>query len=495
MRSNGTAWGALCLLVCASGLAAPSTVTIAAGDCRNPELIAATQTFSAAVVTKAGSAALTSEAVLERFRPVPTLSSEELNRQLEAAQTQFYAGAYDKALEGLRQSIAAIERLSPRAEPWKLMSRALMLQALVLKSVGKKNEALEAQKRVLRIEPSFKLDSDYYTPATIQAFEVLRKEMLKVKKAKLTITSSPIAHVFLDGAPVGKTPFAGEFPLGDYRLSLLGGERVSFTRDLKLSRDEAVQVDLAFEGRLSPQAPLCLNGDPSEGVDAALKLAALAGADNVVVLGLEARNNEPGRVNAVLLEVNKGTKVRDGGIRFMGAGRSEAITALAGFILMGSPSAVEVAALDARSTEPEVVAAPAAAPVPTATLPPTTVTQQSGRGTTPRIFSFVLMGAGAIAGACAGAIYVSGAEDRTALASLTNPDGSAKIGSNPEEILGVRKRIDGNSTNVLILGAAGGAAVLAGAALFFLLPPQSGAPQLTFAPMRDGVWSGATFSF
>jgi hypothetical protein len=489
------------LLVSAAGVAAPRTVTIAAGDCRNPELITATQTFELAVAGKVGGNALSSEAVLEQFRPVPTLSSAEISRQLEAAQTQFYAGAYDKANEALRQSIAGIERLSPPAEPWRLLSRALMLQSLVHKSAGKKNESLEAQKRVLRIEPGFVLDTDYYTPATIQAFEALRKEMLKVKKVRLTITSAPsAAQVFLDGAPVGKTPFAGEFPVGEYRLSLAAGEKVSFTRELKLTRGEAVQIDLAFEGALSLRTPLCVNATPAQRDDIALKLAALAGADNVVVLGLEARNNEPGWVNAVLLEVNKGTKVRDGGIRFMGPRRAEALTALAGFVLVGIPSAAEVAALAASSAQPApvVAAAPATvepAPAAAVTAPVATVEQRGQRGAGPRIFSFVLMGAGAIAGISAGALYASGGTDRAALATLIDEQGRVRAGANPEEARGVSARVDGNALNGLILGSAGGAAVLAGAAMFFLLPPKDGAPQLSVVPTRDGVWAGAALSF
>ncbi len=500
MKLNGTTGAAFaCLLFSSLGLAAPRTVTIAAGDCRNPDLIAATQTLSAVVSSKAGSDVLTSEAVLERFRPVPTLSTEELSRQLEAAQTQFYSGAYDKALEALRQATAAIDRLSPRAEPWRLMSRALMLQALVYKTTGRKSEALEAHKRVLRIEPGFKLDVDYSTPATIQAFDVLRKELQRVKKVKLTITSSPnAAQVFLDGALVGKTPFAGEYPLGDYRLSLAVFEKVSFTRELKLSRDEALQIDLGFEGALSPRPPLCVNVEPAQMVDSALKLAALAGADNVIVLGLEARNNEPGWVTAQLLEVNKGTKVRDGGIRFMGSRRGQALTALAGFVLTGNPSAAEIAALGATAET-------ASAPTAVATLPgepasevvaaPAMVEENVKRGLGPRIGSYVLIGAGAIAGICAVGVYVPGAADRLALSTLIDQQGTVRPGVNAEEAKGVQARVDTNFSNTLILGAAGGAALVAGVIVFFVLPPNKGRPQLSVAPTREGFWAGATFRF
>lgn len=478
--------GWVCALCASVALAGPRTLTVAAGDCRNPELITATQTFTGAVAEQAGTDMLTSEDVLERFRPVPTLSSEELSRQLEAAQAQFYSGSNDKALDGLRQSIAAIQRLSPRADPWKLMSRALMLQAVVYKSAGKRVEALEAQKRVLRIDPRFTLDVDYYTPATIQAFEALRKEVQKAKKARLTITSAPTgADVFLDGARVGTTPFAAELPTGDYRLSLASGDKLSFTRELKLARDEAVQVDLAFEGALSPQAPLCVSTEPAQLIDTALKLGALAGAENVAVLRLEARNNEPGWVTAVLVEVNKGTRVRDGGIRFVGARRGQALRELAGFVLTGTPMASVTTAAAVAADAPRAVTQ----------APPSVEEERGGRGVGLRVVSIALIGAGAIAAASAVGIYVGGGEDRAALARLVDDQGKPRRPGDAEEVKGVQARIDRNATTGLALGVAGGAAVAIGVAVFFLFPPSDGAPTFSVVPGRDGVWVGTAFSF
>lgn len=495
-------FGVLGMLAASAAFAGPKTMTVAAGDCRNPELITATQTFTTAVAGRVGPDLLTSDAVLERFRPVPSLSSEELDRWLEAAQAQFYSGAYDKALESLRQVMIGIQRLSPRAQPWRLTTRALMLQAMVYKSAGKKNEAITSQKQLLRIEPAFALDADYYTPSAIQGFEALRKEVQQAKKVKLTIASTPSgAEVFLDGAKVGKTPFAGEYPLGDYRLALGAGEKLSFSRDLKLTRDEAVQVDLAFEGALSPQPPLCVTADPASEFDTALRLAALAGAENVVVLRLEARNNEPGWVTAVLLEVNKGTRVRDGGIRFTGARRAQALSDLAGFVLTGNPTAAVVATLGANPAPAAPAVAPEPAAPPTepavAAAPPVEVTAQRGstRGILPRIAGIVLMGAGAIIAGTGGGIYASGGSDRAIIATLVDEQGRVRAGANVEEAKGVQKRIDGNVTTSLALAAAGGAAVLAGAAIFVLLPPTPDAPRVSVAPSADGIWLGATFGF
>lgn len=495
--SPRTRWTPLCLLVSSLAWAAPRTVTIGAGDCKNAELTTAVQVFSSAVAAQVPAEVLSSEAVLERFRPVPADTVDELDRQLQTAQTQFYSGAYDKALETLRQSVGGIDRLSPRAEPWKLLSRALMLEALVDKALNKKNEANDAQKRVLRIEPLFRLDTDYYTPATITAFDALRKEVQKAKKLKLTITSQPSgAEVFVDGALAGKTPFGSEFPPGDYRLSLANGDSLSFAREVKLARDEALQIDLAFEGSLNPQAPLCMSAAAPVTVDAALKLAALAGADNAVVLRIESRNNEPGWVTATLLEVNKGARVREGGVRFTGARRNEVLAELALFVLTGKAGASVVATLGATAP-PLAPAVPPEAPKPepvvtaVAAAPPTV---DAARGMGPRLASLVLMGAGAIALGSGLVVYASGGPDRAAFGLLVDEQGRVKPQASQGEAKALQSKIDGNSTAALVLGAGGAALVAVGVAVFFLLPPDD-APQLALVPTRDGFWVGTKLSF
>src|SRR4051794_35011751 len=84
--------GLVVILAPVAAGAAPRTVTIAAGDCNYSELSAAALNFSAAVAARPGPDVLNSDAVLERFRRVPASTAEELGRQLETAQTQFYAG-------------------------------------------------------------------------------------------------------------------------------------------------------------------------------------------------------------------------------------------------------------------------------------------------------------------------------------------------------------------------------------------------------------------
>lgn len=498
-------WGrqsTLAVLFSTAAVAASHTVTIAAGDCKNADLAAAAGVFSATVSARSPDV-LTGEAVLERFRPAPTVSAEDLGRQLDAAQTQFYSGSNDKALETLRQALAGIERLSVRADPWKLLSRGLLMQALVFKALGKKTEANEAQKRVLRIEPQLKLDADYYTPSMIQGFEALRKETQKAKKARLTITSQPTgSEVFVDGALLGKTPFSGELLPGDYRVSLANGEALSFTREVHVARDEALQIDLAFEGTLSPRLPLCVNTTGPQLIDTALKLAALAGADSAVVLRSESRNNEPGWVTATLLEVNKGSKLREAGIRFTGPKRNEALADLAGFVLTGKTGGAVVATIPAPAapaksdapiseppkTTPTVAAAPAVVAEPAATA------EVSTRGKGGRIASFVLMVAGAGAAATGAAIYAGGGGDRASLDALIDSQGRLKTGSNLTLAKELQAKVDTNGALTVGLLSSGGAVMAIGAAVFFLFPPES-APQLSVVPLKDGAWVGTRFSF
>lgn len=469
-------WGAIALVVSGIAAAAPRTLTLGAGDCSQADLLTATRLFSSTAA--ASGDVLPGEAVLERFRPGPTSSAGELNRLLETAQATFYAGAHDKALDAVRAAFRAILRLPPGAETWKLTTRALMLHALVLKAAGKKPEALEAHKRVLRIEPAFQLDADYHPPATLEAFELARQDLLAAKKAKLTITSSPSgAQVFVDGAPLGQTPFAAELPLGSYQLALVHGERRSFTRALELSRDEALQIDIGFEGAIALRDPLCVNG----GVEPALKLAALAGAEQLAVLTLETRDDAP-LIRAALISVSTEAKAGEAAVRFAGTGRAEAISALAKHLLTGSPSAEEVAALGAavKPAPPVAVAAPAVPAV---------------RSSTPRLVSYVLMGAGAVTSSIGGAIYGSGGGERTALSNLVDEQGRVRPGVSTEAVMAAQHKVDANTQSTLIFAVSGGAMVASGIAVFFLMPPGEGVPPVAIAPLRDGIWAGTTFSF
>jgi hypothetical protein len=68
-----------------AALAGPRTVVVAAGDCRDASLLAATRDFVSAAAGPLGSDLLEAEVVLDIVRPRPARSLQDIERQVESA--------------------------------------------------------------------------------------------------------------------------------------------------------------------------------------------------------------------------------------------------------------------------------------------------------------------------------------------------------------------------------------------------------------------------
>jgi hypothetical protein len=482
---------ALGVLLCSTSWAGPKSLAVAAGDCRDADLLNAATAFSDAVAWQLKADALDAAEVLERLRPRPIGGLDEAQRQIDTAQSQFYAGQLDKALEVVRSALKSLERAPPSEGAFKQLAAGRVLEGLVLKGQGKKSDQVEAWKRVLRVKPDFALDADYYTPATLLQFDQLRKDLSKTKRVALSVVSQPAgATVFIDGASVGKTPFSGAFPAGAYRLTLMQGEAQSFVYEVSLDQPQELQVDLALEASLKPQLPLCVNGPAGE-VDGALKLAARAGAERALVLRVESRNNEPGWVAAVLLEVKKGARVREGGMKLAAAQKGQGFVDLASFVLTGQPAKLSLdhwaaAAQEPSPTQTSSVAATAEPkPAPEAEVSVEGEVEAPSGGNGPRIASIVTMGAGAAAAITGLVVYLAGGVDRAALADHLTPTGELKSAADADAAKFLEQKISTNRGASLGLVIGGGVALAAGAALFFLLPPKEG-PAVSAGLMPGG---------
>ncbi|MBX7101340.1 MAG: PEGA domain-containing protein [Myxococcaceae bacterium] len=449
---------------------AGGTLGLAVGDCRDPELATASTAFQRALVARLGDGAFPPEEVLERLRPLPTASAEELGRQLDASQARFYAGDLQGAADGAQSALQGLARLGPRSDAWALEVRAWLLQGLALRSLGKKAEAAEAFKRPLRVDPRFAPDPDYYSPSTIQLLEGIRKDVAKAKKVRFQVTSAPPgATVLLDGFPAGKTPFEADLMPGSYRLQLTLGELTSFVHQVAVAQGERQSVDLAFEGALSERVPLCVQG---QGTDVALKLAAISGAESLVVFRTDARRAEPGMVTATLIEVNRGAPLRSGSVRTKGGQEAQGLADLAEFVLTGRA---------APAVTPGPVAATVAAAPGEALRPPTlrdeapvaAVEEPMGRGRGPRVASYVLLGSAAVALGAGLGVYLGGAGDRAALGALLDGQGKLKDPATAAQAAALTPPVDANGSLAIGLWAASAALLATGVGLFLALPPDS----------------------
>lgn len=467
-------------LLGASADAGIKTLAIAAGDCRSPELSSAMGQFHQALRDRITTDLYEPELVLDIIRPRPTKSLDDLQRQVESARTLHYSGQGERAVELTKQALADLERVSPLVAPWAVTTEALLVQALAYRGLNRKAEHLDSLRRIARIDPSLTLDPNFFTPSFIQSFEGVKKELTRGRRFTLQIQSQPSgAAVFVDGKRLGETPFRETLSTGDYQVELVNGSAVSFTRNVRLARDEQVVVDIAYEGALATELPLCMAFESE--ADAKLgasKLAASIGAERTVVMRLVSKPAEPPYFRAIL--VQGADEERSGNVR------RGSLAELADFIITGKalpPLTVEPQR--ARPAGPTAQTLPPAETQPLPELssaPLTTGVSSSAKPLGPwRVAGFIGLGLGAALGGVGAGIYASGSDDRQRVADVAGQ----KL-ADPSATLGAAARAQNvRIVSFSLIGAGVGLGVAG--ALLALLAPSPANPVISMLPLEQGA--------
>lgn len=455
-------------------LAGSKTLVVGAGDCRDGVLLGSVRDFQEHAHGLLRSELFDHDEVLDQVRPQPTRSLEDLERQVQTARSLLYNAQNDRALELVRDALSGLERASPQVRPWPATASALMLSAQIYKNLDRPKESTDALRRIIRVDPAYQADPDAWPPSTVRALDAVRKELARGKRGLLQVTSVgvPGAAVFLDGREVGKTPLRLEVPAGTYRLALQSDEALSFPRVVTLGREEAVQVDLAFEGSLTAQLPLCLTSDDA----GALKLATTVGASRLVVLRNTAPRGNPPYVSGVLYDVDRGERVRNAGIR------PEQLRDLMMYLFTGKPDISRLPPPPEAAGEPPpppLVQVGAGAPM--------------GAG---RIASFAALGLGAGAGLAGVLVFVTGDADRVRLEFVKEGGRLPNSGTSRvtfEESVDLMARIDANQAAALTLMGVGIGAAVAGVVGLVLFP--AAPASFTVVPSPSGATVSMSGSF
>ncbi|HLM44705.1 MAG TPA: PEGA domain-containing protein, partial [Myxococcaceae bacterium] len=423
---------------------------------------------------------LTAADFSERLFPQPSGSFEDIQRQIEAAQGQFYEARYAKAWQAIDEVLRQVARLPVGEARWKLYVDVQLLQALNHRAMGKVKESDDAFRNVLRLDAQYNLDPDYYPPSTRQAFDKLRRELAKAKKVKLSVKSTlPASEVFLDGRSMGQTPLTLEVLAGTYELTLKKGDAVSFPRQLPVQGEETpVLVDLAYEGSVtaSPFPCLASNAEGEQVLSHAVRLGGTLGVEEVIVVKLERASSGPKWLAATVLNVEGGQKLREGGFKTQGLDApTESLLALVDYVTTGKPQP-SVVVLNSNTEPPWEK--------PAALVPDTSTARSTSGSVRPlRVASYVTLGAGVAALAGAGVVRLAAQSEYTELMdkhvnTQGQVDANDAVG---RELLG-RLAQKGNAITGLLIGS--GAALATGTVLFFLSP--SDAPP----PVSVGVTAG-----
>lgn len=495
-------WLAVAVTVVAvEGWAAPKTLVVGAGDCQAVDLVSGVGDFSSALRGRLKTDLYEPDVVLDIVRPRPTRTLDDVQRQVESARTLFYNGQNERALDLLKQALSELERAPLTGEPWKVMSQAHALKGVVLLGLGKKAEAQEAFRVVLRVEPTLALSKDDFTPSVLSQFEALRKEVARAKKAQVQVQSTPAgAEVLVEGRVMGVTPLTLSLPPSTYRLMVRAQERASFLRVISVPREGVVLIDLESEGALSTQAPLCLNAKDKPAEVAALKLANTVTADDLVLVRREGPRSTPGSFVAARYEIRTGSVVREGRVQAPLRGKP-AYPALADFILTGQGSSVIVtpdapaSMVVVEKKDPSgggvvVERLAEATPQENFTPPPFPAPEVKTTMSGARVASFVLLGVGAAVAVTGAVLEGLNLPRVAAYEALLDANGRLPEPSLPthRQALDLGQAVTQSRTvNFALLGV--GVGVLAsGLVSFFVFPGTSA--QVTVAP---GPGGGALF--
>ncbi len=484
------------LALCGPVLATPRRVVVASGDCKDAELSTQTKAFHDALRSRQEKDILTATDFEERLFPQPSGSFEDIQRQLDAAQGQFYEAHYTRASQTLEEVLRQVARLPVGDIRWKLYVDAQLLRALNQRATGQAEASDESFRHVLRLAPDYTLDPDYYTPSTRQAFEKLRRELARSPKVKLSVKSTlPASEVFLDGLGVGQTPLTVEVPAGTYELSLQNGDALSFPRRLLVQGEELpLLVDLAFEGTVTARPFPCIaaTGEQEEEkvLSHAVRLGGTLGVEEVIVVRLERASSGPKWLAATVLHVEGGQKLREGGFKTRPGldAPAESLEALVDFVTTGKawPSLV-VLHPDGQSSWEGATEDRAAL---TSGHPET----RSASAVRPlRIASYVALGAGAAALGAAGVVRLSAEGDLQKLQGRLNSNGNINATDREGQAL-LQKLVQKNNLMIgLLLG--GGGALATGTVLYVLSPSKPPPVSVGFAASPEGATATVSGTF
>ena len=526
MRLVSVVW----VLLAGSSWAGQKTVIVTAGDCADAGLIGGAKDFRESTRKLLGSDIMEPDTVLDIVRPRPTRSVQDLERQIDSAKTLFYGGQNERALELLERALTELERADPDAKPWKVTENAYVLQALVFKNLDRTRDMNEAFRRIVRINPAIKLDPEAHAPSTIAALEAVKKEVARLKKISLSIRveSGAPGSVAVDGQVMGVTPLKLDLIPGVYRVSVFNGPALSFPHRVELPRDSKLAIDLAFEGAVSRQLPLCMS-NVDDG--AAIKLAQLVSAERLIVLRNMAKGGVAPYVSGAIYDVGTARQERTGAVS------ADLMSNLATFLVTGRevagirrPDAVPVVSSTVapppsdspsapvkKDEPPKPVLKPEDAPStvePLAPTPPPEVAAQPARPgffSAGRVVGFGLILAGAVTIAVTAGYTVSCSENSTRCSDPnanhwrepglqrletardtdgTYPDPNTQAGIEVLEKLGLRETLQ---DTVGPLFGLGGAAILGGVLAIIFFPPE--APKLSVGPTSGGAAVSLSGSF
>lgn len=166
----------------------------------------------------------------------------DIDKILEEGKKAYLDGDYDRAIQLLNQAILLIKNKST------LIDAHLSL-ALTYFTVNQIDNCKEQIKNILKLNPAFKPDPEFYSPKFIKLFDEVRKENTR----EALITSIPEgATIFIDDESKGFTPFRGTLYAGKHKVRIVKEGFEPVEREISV---EKLKENI-FEFTLVPVVPV-----------------------------------------------------------------------------------------------------------------------------------------------------------------------------------------------------------------------------------------------
>jgi hypothetical protein len=264
----------------------------------------------------------------------------ELDRAYAGALATYQNGDFDGAVRTLRAVIQDLDKLPAGPEMFSQWTRAMLRLARAEQTLGRGGEAKEILERLVRANPTVKVDPNQYPPSFVRQVDEVRGQISLLKKHRLAVNSTAKgAKVFVEGREIGVAPLVTELPPGRYRVSAAVGTL----------RVPGIPVDLTEEGQ-SVVLNFALAESLRPGVGPGLALAEADRAKNLVAAGawlgvdrlLATRLVAESGVEylaAGMYDVRRGILQREGRVRLANKlAPPGGLSALAAFLITGQQS-------------------------------------------------------------------------------------------------------------------------------------------------------------
>lgn len=396
----------------------------------------------------------------------PAASLSELDRAYAGAVAAHQGGDYEGAVRSLTAVITDLEKMPDGADAFGQWKRAVMRLARAQQSLGRKGDAEETMRRLLRAEASIKADPELYPPSFQRQLDEIRKELAAQPKHKLTVKGPKGTRVYIEGREVGDAPVTVSLPPGKYRVS--GAQRdlrvTAGSYDLS-NEDQVAVLDFTLVEMFRPDAGPGLAAPLANRAKAIVTAGAALQLDQVLATTI-AIDGDVRFLVGTIYDVRRGMIVREGRLRLQGQTVPEGgLRALAGFLISGQSSNLVISGAEAKS----INAPPAAVKVSA---------RPAGKGGG-EVLGWSAIGTGAVTLGLAGVATWQGlsAQGRYGEAfELRDPaTGGLRTGVTAEQYDGLVTRGNDARNLALITGGGAVAALAATSVLSYLAYQQSGA--------------------